>query len=368
MPSISDTLSRLNKMSAMSGQMGGAIDNDRLTPLSMTDSNPGGLKGFYYTPDATETVPLVVVLHGCTQTAAGYDHGSGWSALAERHGFAVLLPEQQRANNPNLCFNWFAAADTTRESGEALSIRQMVATMIDRHGIDPARVYITGLSAGGGMTSAMLATYPDVFAGGAIIAGLPHGAAGSVGQAMERMRGQGHVDAAAYATLVRDASPHVGQWPTISVWHGDADSTVNVQNADAIIGQWRLIHGVAAKPDRTDRIDGHPRRQWLDDRGRVVIEDHRIAGMGHGTPLDTKGTEGVGAAGAFMLDVGTSSTRHIAAGWGLLDGVAVSTATPTSPTVAEPKLTRSPTPPPPAQPEGVQAVIEAALRSAGLMR
>jgi poly(hydroxyalkanoate) depolymerase family esterase len=97
-------------------------------------------------------------------------------------GFALLLPEQQRTNNPNGCFNWFQTGDIERGHGEALSIRQMVSKMVSDHGIDPARVFVTGLSAGGAMTSVMLATYPEVFAGGAIIAGLPYGAANNVQQ------------------------------------------------------------------------------------------------------------------------------------------------------------------------------------------
>ena len=82
---------------------------------------------FAYVPaDLPPRAPLVVVLHGCTQTAGGYDAGTGWSTLAERFGFALLLPEQKRANNPNTCFTWFSPGDTTRDRGEALSIRQMI--------------------------------------------------------------------------------------------------------------------------------------------------------------------------------------------------------------------------------------------------
>ena len=115
---------------------------------------------------------LVVVLHGCGQTAAGYDFGTGWSTLAKRYGFALLMPEQQGSNNANTCFNWFNQGDVARGRGEAASIRQMIARMVADQKIDLHRIYITGLSAGGAMTSAMLAVYPEVFAGGAIVAGL----------------------------------------------------------------------------------------------------------------------------------------------------------------------------------------------------
>ncbi|TIL83807.1 MAG: PHB depolymerase family esterase, partial [Mesorhizobium sp.] len=117
--------------------------------------------------DLPEAAPLVVVLHGCTQTAAGYDDGSGWSQLADQEGFTLLFPEQQRANNPNLCFNWFVPGDTKRNGGEALSIRQMIGAVVVEYGLDRKRIFITGLSAGGAMTSVMLACYPEVFAGGA---------------------------------------------------------------------------------------------------------------------------------------------------------------------------------------------------------
>ena len=107
---------------------------------------------------------MVVVLHGCGQTAAGYDLGAGWSTLAQHYGFALLMPEQQRGEQCQGCFNWFNPEDIARDSGEACSIRQMIARMVGDHGIDPHRIFVTGLSAGGAMTSVMLATYPELFA------------------------------------------------------------------------------------------------------------------------------------------------------------------------------------------------------------
>src|ERR1700757_3729276 len=162
------------------------------SPLTETEqfgSNPGELKMLSYVPTNRQPSPaLVVVLHGCGQTAAGYDLGAGWSTLAKHYGFALLLPEQQITNNANTCFNWFNPEDIARERGEAASIRQMIKRMVDAHGIDPRRVFITGLSAGGAMTTVMLATYPEVFAAGAIIAGLPFGIASNMREALTAMR------------------------------------------------------------------------------------------------------------------------------------------------------------------------------------
>src|SRR6188508_3373251 len=160
----------------------------RLREILGFGSNPGNLRMFDYRPSNLADSPaLVVVLHVCTQSAAGYDLGAGWSTLADRYGFALLLPEQQRSNNPNGCFNWFLPEHNRRGEGEALSIRQMIERVIIEYGIDRSRVFITGLSAGGAMTSTMLACYPEVFAAGAIIAGLPFGAAANVMEAFEGM-------------------------------------------------------------------------------------------------------------------------------------------------------------------------------------
>ena len=355
MTSLAATIRRLQS----AYQPADAADNSASAPLlSLTDfgTNPGALNGWYHVPDAGSAVPLVVVLHGCTQTAAAYDRGAGWSDLAHQHGFALLFPEQQRANNPNLCFNWFVADDIGRDGGEALSIRQMIGAMSARHSVDPARIFVTGLSAGGAMTSVMLATYPELFAGGGIIAGLPHGSATSLPQAMQRMRGQGLPDANEAVGLVRSASEHNGPWPIISVWHGDADATVAPANGEAIVGQWRTLHGATVTPDRVETIAGHRRRVWLDGEGREAIEHVEVAGMGHGTPLATKGEDGCGLAGPHMLEAGISSTRYLAERWRLLDTVPRRRSAPTA------------RPLPVSKPATAQATIETALRTAGLMR
>ena len=285
-----------------------------LTELTGFGSNPGALRMFTYVPKKLSASPaLVVVLHGCTQSAGSYDIGAGWSTLADRYGFVLLLPEQTEANNPKTCFNWFLPGDTARDRGEALSIRQMIEKTIGAHGVDRSRVFITGLSAGGAMTGAMLASYPEVFAAGAIIAGLPYGTAGNVQQAFESMfQGRSHT-APVWGDLVRRASPHRGPWPRVAIWHGDLDATVKPMNADSLIRQWTDVHGIDTAPEE-DEIDGYPRKVWRRD-GIDVIESTTITGMAHGTPLATA-THG-GTAGPFLLEVGISSSYHIARFFGL---------------------------------------------------
>ena len=109
---------------------------------------------FAYAPEHLPPMaPLVIALHGCTQTADDYDHGTGWWSLADTLGFAVVYPEQQPANNPKNCFSWFLPDDTARANGEALSIREMVEHAIAKFAADRGKVFVTGLSAGGAMAS-----------------------------------------------------------------------------------------------------------------------------------------------------------------------------------------------------------------------
>jgi poly(hydroxyalkanoate) depolymerase family esterase len=329
---------------------------DRLSDLDGLKDNPGALRCRFYVPEGLKKpAPLVVVLHGCTQNAAGYDQGSGWSRLADRHGFALLFPEQTRANNPNLCFNWFSANDSQRGMGEAASIRAMVEAMRNRYDIDRERIFVTGLSAGGAMASVMLATYPDVFAGGAIIAGIAYGCASGVAEAFQCMGGRAQADTAELVANVRRASPHRGPWPRVSVWQGSEDRTVMPSNADAIVRQWAALHGLPEEPTRTEEVSGYPRRVWTGAGGVELVEEYEITGMAHGTPLMPGTDEGEsGEAMAHMLDVGLSSTDHIAAFFGIAP----------APTEAKREPRKRPT-----QPAGqAQKVIEDAFKAAGLMR
>jgi poly(hydroxyalkanoate) depolymerase family esterase len=264
-----------------------------LTETAAFGGNPGNLRMLSYVPEALPAgSPLVVVLHGCTQTAADYDRGTGWSTLAEHFGFALLLPEQRRGNNGNLCFDWFQPEDITRGSGEVASIVAMVAAMIATHGLQARRVYVTGLSAGAAMTAALLATYPDVFAGGAIIAGLPFGSASGVAEAFGVMS-QGRIRSAReLGDRVRAASPHRGPWPTVSIWQGTSDTTVNPVNADELRKQWTDVHGVADAAPTQSTVDGASHRLWQAADERAVVETYVINGLGHATPIDPQASDG----------------------------------------------------------------------------
>ena len=274
--------------------------------------NPGQLRMFEHVPLGLPAGrPLVVCLHGCTQTAASYDAGSGWSNLAARYGFAVLLPQQQSRNNPNGCFSWFSSSDCSRDSGEALSIRQMIDDVVARHGCDRNRIFVTGLSAGGAMASSLLAAYPDVFAAGAIEAGLPHGSAGNVSEALSAMSQGRSRTAVQWGDLARSASSHRGPWPRLAVWHGTGDTIVNPVNAEASIQQALNLQGLREAPDADSRVGKLRTRIWRNSRGEAVVEAHTIDGMGHGVAIAAGGADGCGQPGPYAFDVGISSSMAI---------------------------------------------------------
>jgi poly(hydroxyalkanoate) depolymerase family esterase len=313
---------RLHGLNAWDG-VGYALRGSPLVETRQFGTNPGSLRMLSYVPANLRPSPaLVVVLHGCGQTAASYELGAGWSALADHYGFALLMPEQQTANNTHACFNWFNPDDTRRGHGEACSIRQMIARMVSQHRIDKHRVFITGLSAGGAMTSVMLATYPEVFAAGAIIAGLPYGIASNVREALNGMLRSTPRSALELGDLVRHASKHRAPWPKVSVWHGSADRTVNPANADEIVKQWLDVHRLPSHPMSEGVVDGYPHQVWWNADGETVVESYTITNMAHGTPLGkAENDERYGKEGPFLIEAGISSSHHIANFFGLTDGI-----------------------------------------------
>ncbi|MEU7281061.1 PHB depolymerase family esterase [Streptomyces sp. NPDC045431] len=293
-----------------------------LTPVTGFGTNPGQLSMYVHRPASLPAAPpLVVALHGCTQSAQAYADHSGLPELAARAGFLLVLAEQSSANNANKCFNWFQTSDSRRGQGEAASIRQMVAHAVASYGADPKRVYVTGLSAGGAMTSVLLAAYPDLFAAGAVVAGLPYDCARDVASAYSCMNPGVDLSPAQWAQRVRDAHPAwTGPWPRVAVWHGDRDTTVVPRNADELRDQWTAVHGLGQTPTRTSLIGPNATRheEYAAAGGTVAVEVNRVPGIGHGTPVDpgTGERECGSTSAAYFLD-SICSSHWIAAFFGL---------------------------------------------------
>jgi poly(hydroxyalkanoate) depolymerase family esterase len=227
-----------------------------------------------------------VALHGCSQDAVGYGTNSGWVELADRWNFGVVLPQQQTANNSSKCFNWFEPADTSRGRGEAESIAQMIRRTINDTGA--GRVYVSGLSAGGAMTAVMMATYPEMFTGGGIIAGLPYGCASSSIDAFSCMNPGKNLTPAQWGAKVRAASSHTGPWPSVSIWHGTADYTVAYSNQRELAEQWSNVGS--------------------------VVSTRTFTGMGHGQPVNPGQC---GRTAPYMLDVNVCAAEELGRTWNL---------------------------------------------------
>lgn len=338
--------------------------------------NPGALRMLSYVPPGCPAdAPLVVVLHGCTQSAGAHAAAAGWLTLADRYGFLLVAPEQETQNNPNRCFNWFEAGDVTRGAGEAASIHSMVQHMMRMQDVDPARVFVTGLSAGGAMAAVMLATYPEVFAAGAVIAGLPYGVAQGMHEAFGAMHGSGPRGDRELVALAAAAAPRPGRVPRLAVWHGGADHTVATSNGIALARQWAGVHGLAAQPDEVEERRGRMRSVWRGADGEVLIELNVLARLGHGVPLATTGDDPLGAVAPFMLEANVSSSLEIGRFWGIAPPGAAEADWTAAPRNQHPVGSRS-------APLGdqvmasvarhvppeIQQVIAKALSAAGLMR
>lgn len=278
-----------------------------MTVVDDFGSNPGALKMYAYVPASMPAnAPLVVALHGCLQSAADYE-SAGWNELADVRKAYVVYPEQSAANNAQRCFDWFQATDATRGAGEALSIKQMVDYMLATYSIDGSKVYVTGLSAGGAMTAVMLATYPDVFAAGAVMSGVPYGCASSAYDAVTCMTFGKTLSPGVWSALVKNGDPgFAGTYPRLSVWHGQSDTTVNEVNAGDLVSQWTALFGLGQTPTVTETVATATHTVFEDGAGRPLVERYSIPGMGHGTALDPP--HGCGTAQAYMLDEGICST------------------------------------------------------------
>jgi feruloyl esterase len=193
----------------------------------------------------------------------------------------------------------------------------MAAYAVSAHGLDPDRVFVTGLSAGGAMAAVMLATYPDAFAGGSIVAGIPYGCAATTTQAFSCMSSPPDRTPAAWGDLVRGAySSYTGPRPRVSIWHGTSDTTVRPAAAQETRDQFTDVAGVSQQPTATESLPGGTTR--TDYGGKVRLQ--LVTGMGHGTPVDPgTGPGQCGATGAYFIDSICSSLQD-ASWFGIADG------------------------------------------------
>lgn len=326
------------------GQRAGAAGS--LTQVSNFGSNPGALQMYDYIPaSARPGAPLVVALHGCTQQAADYYNDSGWPKYADLWGFDLVFPQQTSANSSTECFDWYTSSDDTRGNGEAESVIQMVQYMQAHYSIDASRIYITGLSAGGGMTADLLADYPDVFAAGSVDSGLPaQCATGGQSTAYTCMDGPVSKTVAQWAALVTNSDPgYSGPWPRVAVWQGTSDYTVSTANSTELMDQWTGVWGISQTASSTASLPGGTSESVYNDaNGKPAVEVYAISGMGHGLAVNPgSATNQCGATGAYFLNY-ICSTYYTALFWGL-DG---SGASPSASASASASVSPSPSPSP----------------------
>lgn len=219
---------------------------------------------------------LVVMLHGGTQSADDFASGTRMNALAEQHGFLVAYPIQAKSANAQLYWNWFTPQNQQRGQGEPAIIARITRDIVADYDVDPDRVFVAGLSAGGAMAAVMSATYPDLYAAVGVHSGLPHGSASDVPSAFAAMRGESHSGLGA-----RREPQANGRLRTI-VFHGDLDKIVHPSNATRIVENWGAD---GTHTERSNEAAGDDRRftrtVTRDEAGAIVGEHWLIHGGGH---------------------------------------------------------------------------------------
>ena len=238
-------------------------------------------------------LPLVVMMHGCTQSPDDFAAGTRMNALAEERTFFVAYPAQASAANASKCWNWFKAADQRRDAGEPSIVAGLTRQIVSDYAVDTRRVYVAGLSAGGAAAAVLGATYPDVYAAVGVHSGLPTGAARDVMSALSAMR-QG----SSAGRLTRTAPPTI-------VFHGDNDATVHPSNGAAVIEQ--ATRGGLQSSVLEGKVNGgraYSRTSFADASGAVALEYWVV----HGSPHAWSGGS---RAGSFTDPLGPDATKEM---------------------------------------------------------
>ena len=244
---------------------------------ALTYSGPTGTRAYrLYVPASYRgaAVPLIVMLHGCTQSPEDFATGTGMNVLAEAEGCLVAYPAQPASANPQKCWNWFNANDQQRDQGEPAILAGLTRQIMRDYAVDARRVYVAGLSAGGAAAAILGAVYPDLYAAIGVHSGLACGAARDMPSAFAAMRQGGAAPSRAAA----------GQrTPPAIVFHADRDGTVHPRNGDQVLAQFGA--GLGMKPERQDgQVQGGHRytiSRYRNGQGKAQLEHWLIQGGGH---------------------------------------------------------------------------------------
>ncbi|GAC1350225.1 MAG: PHB depolymerase family esterase [Ktedonobacteraceae bacterium] len=266
-------------------------------------SNVAGSRNYkLYIPSGYtgHVVPLVIMLHGCTQTPADFAVGTGMNVLAEKEMFLVAYPEQAKSANSSKCWNWFQSSDQQRDMGEPSLIAGITQQIMGAYNVDSNRVYVAGLSSGGAMAAIMAATYPDLYAAVGVHSGLAYGAAHDLPSAFAAMNGG----------VGQHARPLARAIPII-MFHGDRDTTVATTNADSTVEQWlqttsdgsgamhETVRDAVVERGRVAGGHAYTRSIYYDVSGRAIVEKWMVHQSGHawsggnarGSYTDSKGPD-----------------------------------------------------------------------------
>ena len=264
---------------------------ERLTHASAEGSRdyrlyvPGGWRG--------QKLPLLVMLHGCTQTPEDFAAGTAMNALAEEFGFLVAYPAQSQGANAQRCWNWFRPEDQRHGQGEPALVAGLTREVMAQHAVDPRRIYVAGLSAGGAFAAVMGATYPDLYAAVGVHSGLACGSARDLPSALAAMR-------------TGEAGTRGGRTVPTIVFHGAEDSTVSPRNGEHVAAQSGGDAKLRLKVEHGRSAGGmaYSRTQHLDGDGRAVVEHWVVEGAGHAW-------SGGSAAGSYTEPRGPEASREM---------------------------------------------------------
>jgi poly(hydroxyalkanoate) depolymerase family esterase len=283
--------------------------------LSASYSNAAGSRAYkLYIPSGYrgQALPLVVMLHGCTQTPEDFAVGTRMNERAEEQLFFVAYPAQAPSANRSKCWNWFKGADQSRDQGEPSLIAGITHQIESTYAVESRRVYVAGLSAGGAMAVILGTTYPELYAAIGIHSGLAYGSAHDLPSALAAMQHGGTAPTIARNSGTLGATPNAGVVPMI-VFHGDRDTTVHPRNADQLIAQWAAFYS-ADGSNRTPEVtvqrgqvragQAYTRAIYHDRNGQAIMEQWLVHGAGHAW-------SGGSASGSFTNPSGPDATQEM---------------------------------------------------------